>query len=124
MSRGGLLLRCARRRQRELDYVPVAGVGTAAARARLDRLAAHARVDGAETDRTPRAAPAPSAGAAARIIPRDADTVEVRVGGRAVRLTNLRKPFWPELGITKGDLLQYYATWRPCCCRTCATARW
>jgi bifunctional non-homologous end joining protein LigD len=28
--------------------------------------------------------------------------------GRTVRLTNLQKPFWPELGITKGDLLQYY----------------
>ena len=26
-----------------------------------------------------------------------------------IRLTNLDKPFWPELGITKGDLLQYYA---------------
>ena len=33
----------------------------------------------------------------------------VRLGPRAVRLTNLRKPFWPELGITKGDLIQYYA---------------
>jgi bifunctional non-homologous end joining protein LigD len=30
-----------------------------------------------------------------------------------VTLTNLRKPFWPELGITKGDLLQYYATVAP-----------
>jgi bifunctional non-homologous end joining protein LigD len=29
-------------------------------------------------------------------------------GGRRVRLTSLRKPFWPELGITKGMLLQYY----------------
>jgi bifunctional non-homologous end joining protein LigD len=29
--------------------------------------------------------------------------------GREVRLTNLDKPFWPELGVTKGDLLQYYA---------------
>ncbi len=28
--------------------------------------------------------------------------------GRKVRLTNLRKPFWPELGISKGDLLRYY----------------
>jgi bifunctional non-homologous end joining protein LigD len=26
-----------------------------------------------------------------------------------VKLTNVNKPFWPELGITKGDLLQYYA---------------
>jgi bifunctional non-homologous end joining protein LigD len=30
------------------------------------------------------------------------------VGGRSVTLTNLQKPFWPELGITKGDLLRYY----------------
>jgi bifunctional non-homologous end joining protein LigD len=29
--------------------------------------------------------------------------------GRAVKLTNLKRPFWPELGLTKGDLLQYYA---------------
>jgi bifunctional non-homologous end joining protein LigD len=29
-------------------------------------------------------------------------------GGREVRLTNLRKLFWPLLGLTKGDLLQYY----------------
>jgi bifunctional non-homologous end joining protein LigD len=25
-----------------------------------------------------------------------------------VRLSNLDKPFWPEPGITKGDLLRYY----------------
>jgi len=43
-----------------------------------------------------------------RVIPTDVDTVEMRAGPRAVHLTNLRKPFWPELGITKGDLLQYY----------------
>ena len=29
--------------------------------------------------------------------------------GKEVRLTNLRKIFWPELGLTKGDLIQYYA---------------
>jgi bifunctional non-homologous end joining protein LigD len=34
----------------------------------------------------------------------------VKVGGRTVRLTNLHKPFWPELGITKGDLLRYYVS--------------
>ncbi|HEV8439000.1 MAG TPA: non-homologous end-joining DNA ligase [Methylomirabilota bacterium] len=28
-------------------------------------------------------------------------------------LTNLRKPFWPELGLTKGDLLQYYVDIAP-----------
>ena len=31
------------------------------------------------------------------------------VDGKEVRLTNLRKMFWSELGLTKGDLLQYYA---------------
>jgi len=30
-------------------------------------------------------------------------------GKRIVKLTNLRKIFWPQLGITKRDLLQYYA---------------
>ncbi|MGH7304607.1 MAG: non-homologous end-joining DNA ligase, partial [Candidatus Rokuibacteriota bacterium] len=42
------------------------------------------------------------------MIPTGVDTVEMRAGTRAVHLTNLRKPFWPELSITKGDLLQYY----------------
>lgn len=41
-------------------------------------------------------------------IPR-AGSATVRVQGREVRLTNLDKPFWPELGTTKGDLIQYYA---------------
>jgi bifunctional non-homologous end joining protein LigD len=43
------------------------------------------------------------------IIPRDQDHVILTVEGKEVRLTNLRKIFWPELGLTKGDLLQYYA---------------
>jgi bifunctional non-homologous end joining protein LigD len=33
----------------------------------------------------------------------------VTIGGRGVRLTNLGKLFWQDLGITKRDLLQYYA---------------
>src|SRR5262245_1171343 len=33
---------------------------------------------------------------------------EVRRGERVVRLSNPDKPFWPEEGITKGDLLRYY----------------
>ena len=36
-------------------------------------------------------------------------TASLAVEGRTVRLTNLEKPFWPDLGITKGDLIQYYA---------------
>ena len=43
-------------------------------------------------------------------IPRDQDSVVLPVDRKEVRLTNLRKIFWPELGLTKGDLLQYYAT--------------
>jgi bifunctional non-homologous end joining protein LigD len=42
------------------------------------------------------------------LIPSDVDNATVRVEGREVRLTNLRKPFWPDLGITKGALVQYY----------------
>jgi bifunctional non-homologous end joining protein LigD len=33
---------------------------------------------------------------------------EIRRGRRALRLSNLDKPFWPEEGITKGELLAYY----------------
>ena len=33
----------------------------------------------------------------------------MRAGKRDVRLTNLGKVFWPQLGLTKGDLLRYYA---------------
>jgi len=32
----------------------------------------------------------------------------IRKGKRTLRLSNLDKPFWPEEGITKGDLLAYY----------------
>ena len=42
-------------------------------------------------------------------IPRDQDNVVLTVDGKDVRMTNLRKIFWAELGLTKGDLLQYYA---------------
>jgi bifunctional non-homologous end joining protein LigD len=30
------------------------------------------------------------------------------VGGRDIAVTNLEKPFWPDDGLTKGDLLAYY----------------
>ena len=42
-------------------------------------------------------------------IPRDVDNVTLTVDRKEVRLTNLRKVFWPALGLTKGDLLRYYA---------------
>jgi bifunctional non-homologous end joining protein LigD len=43
------------------------------------------------------------------VIPKDASNVVLAVEDREVRLTNLGKLFWPDLGITKGDLIQYYA---------------
>jgi bifunctional non-homologous end joining protein LigD len=45
----------------------------------------------------------------------DLERAEQRIvdGGREVRLTNLRKPFWPEEGIVKGDLLRHYADVAP-----------
>jgi bifunctional non-homologous end joining protein LigD len=33
---------------------------------------------------------------------------ELRRGNRVLKLSNLDKPFWPDEGITKGDLLAYY----------------
>src|ERR1044071_1505891 len=42
------------------------------------------------------------------MIPASGDAKLV-VDKREVRLTNLDKPFWPERGITKGMLIQYYA---------------
>jgi bifunctional non-homologous end joining protein LigD len=38
----------------------------------------------------------------------DKNNLEVKLGDRQVKLTNLKKPFWPELGITKGGLIEYY----------------
>jgi bifunctional non-homologous end joining protein LigD len=40
-------------------------------------------------------------------IPADRDDCTLKVGTKTVRLTNLRKKFWPK--VTKGALLQYYA---------------
>ena len=46
-------------------------------------------------------------------IPTDTDNAEVAVDGGVVKLTNLQKIFWPQLGITKRDLLQYYVDVSP-----------
>ncbi|MDX6499211.1 MAG: bifunctional non-ous end joining protein LigD [Blastocatellia bacterium] len=43
------------------------------------------------------------------VIPPGVEQIEVAFGNRQVKLTNLNKLFWPELKITKRDLLQYYA---------------
>ena len=45
-------------------------------------------------------------------IPESGDAALV-VDKREVRLTNLHKLFWPERGITKGMLIQYYADVAP-----------
>ncbi|MGZ8708193.1 MAG: DNA ligase D, partial [Gaiellaceae bacterium] len=39
---------------------------------------------------------------------REAIAPELRKGKRVLKLSNLDKPFWPDEGITKGDLLAYY----------------
>jgi bifunctional non-homologous end joining protein LigD len=50
-------------------------------------------------------------------IPADRDEAIIRFAKddppREVKVTNLRKPFWPELGVTKGDLIQYYVDVAP-----------
>jgi bifunctional non-homologous end joining protein LigD len=52
-------------------------------------------------------------GAARVRIPRGRESTVLRIGRRSVQLTNLEKVFWPELGLTKRDLLQYYADVSP-----------
>jgi bifunctional non-homologous end joining protein LigD len=47
------------------------------------------------------------------LIPSDVAQCDVTIGRRRVTLTNLQKVFWPALGITKGDLLRYYASVAP-----------
>ncbi|MGH9331092.1 MAG: non-homologous end-joining DNA ligase, partial [Vicinamibacterales bacterium] len=42
-------------------------------------------------------------------IPTSSANILLTIGPRKVQLTNLQKLFWPDLKITKGDLLQYYA---------------
>ena len=43
-------------------------------------------------------------------IPRGHGDITVEFGGHTLKLTNLDKLFWPELEITKRDLLNYYAS--------------
>jgi bifunctional non-homologous end joining protein LigD len=49
----------------------------------------------------------------ASLIPTNERDAIVEAGGHSVSLTNLQKLFWPKLGITKGDLLRYYASVAP-----------
>src|SRR5690349_24530379 len=41
-------------------------------------------------------------------LPKDKNTLDVEFDNKIVRLTNLNKLFWPKLGVTKRDLIQYY----------------
>jgi bifunctional non-homologous end joining protein LigD len=41
-------------------------------------------------------------------IPTHLNDLELDVPGGPIHLTNLKKVFWPQLGLTKRDLLQYY----------------
>jgi bifunctional non-homologous end joining protein LigD len=59
------------------------------------------------------AGPSPPVRAERIAIPRDKSDTELMLGNRSVRLTNLDKIFWKELGLTKRDLLQYYADISP-----------
>jgi bifunctional non-homologous end joining protein LigD len=43
------------------------------------------------------------------LFPARRNQVTVKIGRRVLRLTNLQKAFWPDLDLTKGDLLRYYA---------------
>src|SRR4030095_13809656 len=40
----------------------------------------------------------------------DENELELTIADRTVKLTNLRKLFWQKPGITKGDLIRYYAS--------------
>src|SRR4030095_15527051 len=41
-------------------------------------------------------------------MPRPVKEGSLRVGGRTVQVSSVAKPFFPDAGLTKGDLLAYY----------------
>ena len=96
MSRGGLMLRSVTARQ-ELRTCRSKG------RSGADRVRRSSR-----RSRQPRN----PAVTQIRLMPLEipsTGSATLQVQGRDVKLTNLDKPFWPELGVTKGDLIRYYA---------------
>src|SRR5919106_1444376 len=46
-------------------------------------------------------------------LPTDKKNLDIVIGERVVKLTNLNKLFWPKLGVTKRDLIQYYLDMAP-----------
>ena len=57
-------------------------------------------------------------------LPKNKNSLDVEFGDRVVKLTNLNKLFWPKLGVTKRDLIQYYLDVAPVLSRTFSIARW
>lgn len=43
------------------------------------------------------------------LLPPDEKEVEIKIDGKLLKFTNLDKVYWPEEGITKRDMLNYYA---------------
>ena len=43
-------------------------------------------------------------------LPNGSDQVMLKIADRSLRLTHLSKTFWPDLGLTKADLIQYYTS--------------
>src|SRR4051812_25112742 len=70
---------------------------------------------GAATPEIPAAGARRAAAADAQrvVVPEGVSDATLDIGGRKVALTNLDKPFWPERGHAKRDLLQYYADVAP-----------
>ena len=144
MSRGGLLLRHAREGV-ELEYVPVLGASFTA-RGRRSSLRSRAlqdcRMAEVQKGRAKDVLAGPPRPFRSRPSPCDPASRNLRscndqrcdsprsgqrrpaVDGKEVRLTNLRKMFWPELGSPRAICCSTTPTSRRCCCRTCAIARW
>jgi bifunctional non-homologous end joining protein LigD len=75
--------------------------GTKAAASRDHHPAKHIRKRGSKADTKPRST-------RSLVLPKDENGVELTIGGRRLKLTNLRKLFWSSPKISKRDLLQYY----------------
>ena len=52
-----------------------------------------------------------------------AEAALVRVGRQQIEITRPEKVLFPEDGITKGELIEYYARIAPASCLTFVTAR-
>ncbi|UCC71739.1 MAG: DNA ligase D [Gemmatimonadota bacterium] len=47
------------------------------------------------------------------VLEREGADAEITVEGRRLKVTNLQKVFWPDIGATKGELLRYYLSVAP-----------